>query len=87
MTGAEETFHQSSDSVHYCERKGKIKTGEAWDQGQFMTITCVKAHFTLGYVPAVSAGSIVDEGVCYVVVANGGCCYLASSVTWLCHWP
>ena len=26
-------FSLSSDSVHYCERKGKIKTGEAWDRG------------------------------------------------------
>ena len=35
-------------SMYYCECKGKIKTGEAWDQSttQFVVVTMTRIHFS-----------------------------------------
>ena len=36
-TGGEDqafpVFHRSSTPEHYCEHKGKVKTGEVWERG------------------------------------------------------
>ena len=44
------TFWRYSNSMYYCEHKGKIKTGEAWDRG-YTTIMEGRGYVIISLVP------------------------------------